>query len=342
MQLFSLGGVSRCPEVCEFGASSSLLRPCSLPVCTIEGVSSASRRSFLGATAAALSVNPLAAQTVPKAKSPHFAVSSYSYWHFHGERYPIERVIDQAATLGFDGVEILHRQMLDDSPETLTRLKRAALLHGVALVMFSIHQDFVSPWADERGQAIRHTQYGIELASKLGCPGVRINSGRWRTIRLFDDLMKVKGDEPPIPGYTEKDAVQWCISSIRACIPAAEKAGVMLMLENHWGVTMKADNLLRIVEGVNSPWLGVNLDIGNFPGDPYPEIEKLAPHAAYVHFKTYFGGGEYYTLNLDYKRIAGILRQAKFNGYVSLEMEGKEAPESAVAKSLDLMRNAFA
>jgi L-ribulose-5-phosphate 3-epimerase len=342
MQLFSLGGVSRCPEVCEFGASSSLLRPCSLPVCTIEGVSSASRRSFLGAATAAISVNPLAAQTVPKAKSPHFAVSSYSYWHFHGERYPIERVIDQAATLGFDGVEILHRQMLDESPETLTRLKRAALLHGVALVMFSIHQDFVSPWADERGQAIRHTQYGIELASKLGCPGVRINSGRWRTIRLFDDLMKVKGDEPPIPGYTEKDAVQWCISSIRACIPAAEKAGVMLMLENHWGVTMKADNLLRIVEGVNSPWLGVNLDIGNFPGDPYPEIEKLAPHAAYVHFKTYFGGGEYYTLNLDYKRIAGILRQAKFNGYVSLEMEGKEAPESAVAKSLDLMRNAFA
>ena len=101
-------------------------------------------------------------------------------------------------------------------------------------------------------------------------------------------------------------------------------------------------NLLRIIDGVNSPWLGINLDIGNFPGDPYPEIEKLAPRAAIVHFKTYFGGGEYYTLNLDYKRIAGILRQARFKGYVSLEMEGKEAPESAVAKSLDVMRNAFA
>lgn len=311
-------------------------------MCTIEGVSSfPSRRLFLG-TAAALGTNPLSAQPIPKSAAPRFAVSSYSYWHFHGDRYPIERVIDHAATLGFDGVEILHRQMSDESPETLARLKRAALLRGVALVMFSIHQDFVSPWADERGQAVRHTQYGIDLAAKLGCPGVRINSGRWRTIRLFDDLMKVKGDEPPIPGYTEKDAIQWCIESIRACIPAAEKAGVMLMLENHWGVTIKPDNLLRIVEGVNSRWLGVNLDIGNFPGDPYPEIEKLAPHAAYVHFKTYFGGGEYYTLNLDYKRIAGILRQAKFNGYVSLEMEGKEAPETAVAKSLDVMRNAFA
>ena len=254
----------------------------------------------------------------------------------------MEKVIENAASLGFDGVEVLHRGMSDESPETLNRIKRSALLHGVALVMFSIHQDFVSPWADERGQAIRHTQYGIDLALKLGCPGVRINSGRWRTIRLFDDLMKVKGDEPPIPGYSEGDAIQWCIDSIRACIPAAEKAGIMLMLENHWGMTMKTENILRIVEGVNSPWLGINLDIGNFPGDPYPEIEKLAPHAAYVHFKTYFGGGEYYTLKLDYKRVAKILRQAKYAGFISLEMEGKEAPDSAVAKSLQIMREAFA
>ncbi len=273
---------------------------------------------------------------------PRFSVSSYSYWHFRGERYPLDKVLGHAARLGFDGVEILHRQMTDESTDTLNRLKRAALLRGLALVMFSIHQDFVSPWADERGQAIRHTQYGIELAAKLGCPAVRINSGCWRTIRLFDDLIKVKGDEPPIPGYTEQDATPWCIDSIRACIPAAEKAGVMLMLENHWGMTMKADNLLRIVDGVNSQWLGINLDIGNFPGDPYPEIEKLAPRAAIVHFKTYFGGGEYYTLKLDYKKVARILRSAGFKGYVSLEMEGREAAESAVEKSLNAMRDAFA
>jgi len=299
------------------------------------------RRGFL-AGAAALTAESSVAQTAVAQTKPRFAVSSYSYWHFRGERYSIDKVLDHAARLGFDGVEILHRQMTDESPETLNRLKRAALLRGLSLVMFSIHQDFVSPWADERGQAIRHTQYGIELAGNLGCPAVRINSGRWRTIRLFDDLMKVKGDEPPIPGYTEQDAIQWCIDSIQACIPAAEKAGVMLMLENHWGMTMKAENLIRIVDGVNSPWLGINLDIGNFPGDPYPEIEKLAPRAAIVHFKTYFGGGEYYTLKLDYKKVAGILRAAGFKGYVSLEMEGREAAESAVEKSLNVMRDAFA
>ena len=116
--------------------------------------------------------------------------------------------------------------------------------------------------------------------------------------------MKVKGDEPPIKGYTDEDAFRWCIEGIQACLPAAEKRGVLLALENHWGLTTKTENLLRIYKGVSSPWLGINLDTGNFPVDPYPEIEKLAPHAAIVQAKTYYGGGEWYTLDLDYQRIA--------------------------------------
>ena len=204
-------------------------------------------------------------------------------------------MIDEAARLGFDGVELLHRQMTDESPEYLNKLKRAALLRGLALTMFSIHQDFVSPWADERGQAIRQTQYGIELAVKLGCPAVRINSGRWRTIRLFDDLMKVKGNEPPIPGLhgCRRDPVVHRLHE--GLHPRSrESRRDAHARESHWGMTMKAEYLMRIVDGVNSPWLGINLDIGNFPADPYPEIEKIAPRAAIVHFKTRtHGGGEY-------------------------------------------------
>src|SRR5271165_2466071 len=143
-----------------------------------------SRRSLITTAAVAAAPSAWAQRPHSSPPQPRFAVSSYSYWHFKPERYPIEKVIDEAARLGFDGVEILHRQMTDDSPEYLAKLKRAALLRGLALPMFSIHQDFVSPWADERGKDIRHTQYCIDLAVRLGCPGVRINSGRWRTIRL--------------------------------------------------------------------------------------------------------------------------------------------------------------
>jgi len=271
-----------------------------------------------------------------------FGVSTYSYWHFKGDKYPIEAVIEEAGRLGFDGVEVLHVQMTGESTAYLNQLKRLAFRNGLDLIQLSIHQDFVSPDAQERRKHIDHTLHCIELAAQLGVPSIRLNSGRWKTIPSFDDLMKVKGDEPPLAGYTNQDALKWCTDSILACIPAAEKAGVILDLENHWGLTTKTESLMQIYRAVNSPWLGINLDVGNFPGDPYPEIEKIAPYANIVHFKTYFGGGVWYTLDLDYRRIANILRSANFTGYVSLEMEGNEPASTAVPKSLDLMRQAFA
>jgi L-ribulose-5-phosphate 3-epimerase len=269
------------------------------------------------------------------------AVSTYSYWHFKEQKYPVERVIEDAARLGFDGVELLHRQMDGESPEYVNRLKQAAFRRGLAMPMLSIHQDFVSPDPKERQLAIDHTRRCIELAARLGIPAVRLNSGRWKTIKSFNDLMKVKGEEPPLPGYTLDNAFGWCIESIRACLPDAERHGVVLALENHWGLTTDVEHLLRIHGAVASPWLGINLDTGNFPGDPYAGIERLAPHATIVQAKTYYGGGEWYTLDLDYARIAGILQKAGFSGWVSLEMEGKETPETAVPKSLAVLRGAF-
>ncbi len=285
-----------------------------------------------------------AAQVPPQAPSTQrirLATSTYSYWHFQGPKYPIEKVIENAARLGFDGVEILHRQMAEESAAYMNKLKRLAFANGLDLVMLSIHQDFVSPDPAVRQKNIEHTTHCIDLAYHLGIPCIRLNSGRWKTVGSFDELMKLKGDEPPLPGYTNDDAFQWCIASIEKCIPAAEKAGVVMALENHWGLTTSVDGVLRIYQAIRSPWLGVNMDTGNLVGDPYPQLEKLAPHATIVQAKTYYGGGEWYTLDLDYPRIARILRRAGFTGYVSLEMEGKEDPETAVPRSLEVLRKAF-
>jgi L-ribulose-5-phosphate 3-epimerase len=306
-----------------------------------------SRRAFLGAGASlagsgvawkSLQAQPAAS---PNPAPIRIAVSTYSYWHFHGEPYPVERVIEDAARLGFDGVEILHRQMHDESPAYVARLKQTAFRHGMPLVMLSIHQDFVDPDPATRQKDVDHTIRCLELAARLGIPCIRLNSGRWNTIESFDDLMKVKGQEPPIAGYTDKDAFQWVVAAINACLPAAERLGVMMALENHWGLTTSVETLLAIHKAVGSPWLGINLDTGNYPGDPYAGIASLAPHASIVQAKTYYGGGEWYTLDLDYARIASILRKNGFGGWVSLEMEGKEPPDIAVPKSLELLRRAF-
>lgn len=299
------------------------------------------RRELAALAGAALMPRESRAQAAKNARLP-LAVSTYSYWHLRGEKFPIEKVIEEAAVIGFDGVEILHRQMTEESPAYLTKLKRMAFEHGLSLPMLSIHQDFVFPGQAEREKHIAHTVRCVEMAARMGIPAIRLNSGRWKTVPSFDDLMKVKGDEPPLQGYVEKDAIDWCVESINKCLPACEREGVTLCLENHWGLTTKVENVLAIHKAVNSPWLGVNVDTGNYPGDPYEGLTKLAPVATIVQAKTYYGGGVWYSLDLDYARIAKILRGAGFKGWVSLEMEGKEEASAAVRKSYDLLRKAFA
>lgn len=270
------------------------------------------------------------------------ALSTYSYWHFREPKVPVEAVITYASDLGVSGVDVLHRQMESESPGYLHHLKRHAFLNGISLISLSIHQSFVSPDADTRRKNVEHTRRCIELAARLGIPSIRLNSGRWGTVSSFDQLMALEGEEPPLPGYTEEDAFEWCIDCIERCLPVAESCGVVLALENHWGLTRKPEGVLRIVNVIDSPWLGVLMDTGNFLTDPYDDLRQLAPKAVLVHAKTYFGGGEWYTLDLDYDRIARILAEAGYRGYVSLEFEGKETPETGVPKSLALLRAAFA
>ena len=269
-------------------------------------------------------------------------VSSYSFWHFRGPKFPMETVIHRAGALGIQGVEVLHRQMESDERAYQHRLKRHAFLNGVDLICLSIHQNFVSPDPEVRRQNVAHTVHCIQSAHEMGIPCIRLNSGRWGTVESFDRLMELRGEEPPLPGHIEDEAFEWCIEAAGQCVEAAEKHGVLLALENHWGLTREPEGVLRIVDAIGSPWLGVLMDTGNFLEAPYGKLEQLAGRAAYVHAKTYFGGGEWYTLDLDYRKVAAILAKAGYGGYVSLEFEGKEDAETAVPKSLALLRDAFA
>ncbi|RDB03949.1 sugar phosphate isomerase/epimerase family protein [Runella aurantiaca] len=268
-------------------------------------------------------------------------LSTYSYWHFKTPKVAIETVIDEAARMEIEGVDILHRQMDNEDNAYLQKLKRHAFVNGVDLICLSIHQSFVSPDAAERQKNIDHTLHCIELAYKMGIPSIRLNSGRWNTIKSFDELMAKRGVEPILPGYAEDDGFKWCIDSIEKCLAKAAECGVMLALENHWGLTSTPEGLLRIRKAIDSPWLGVLLDTGNFLEDPYTKLEKVAPVANFVQAKTYYGGGEWYSLDLDYKRIINILRQANYKGYIALEFEGKEAPETGVRKSVAMLREAM-
>ena len=306
------------------------------------------RRDFLRSTAAGaaglamLPAMPARSQPAVRHSNP-IGVSTYSFWRFNGpkESYPIEDCIDQAAAMGFDGIELLHVQMTSEEPSYLQDLKRRAFVNGLDLMGFSTHQGFMSPDPERRKAEVEKTIHQIELCYTLGIPTMRLNTGRWGTSTSFSALMANRGIEPAIEGYTDEDAFGWVIASIEQFLPKAEECGVLLGLENHWGLGRTPEGVLRIVQALDSPWLQVTLDTGNFLEDPYDKLEMLAPYTVLVQAKTYYGGGTWYTLDLDYDRIAAIMRAVDYGGYVSLEFEGKEEAAVAIPQSLELLRSAF-
>ncbi|MEC8474182.1 MAG: sugar phosphate isomerase/epimerase family protein, partial [Planctomycetota bacterium] len=192
----------------------------------------------------------------PKARGNAIAVSTYSYWRYRPDtKLTIEECIELAGEAGFDAVEVLHVQMEDQSNKTLQRIKQKAFRLGLDLCGLSTHQTFVSPDPEVRKKNIQHTIECIELAYAMGIPTIRVNTGRWGTSKNFDELMANRGIEPRLEGYTDDEGFEWVIDSLEKCLPAAESCGVVLGLENHWGLGRTAAGVLRVINAIDSPWL---------------------------------------------------------------------------------------
>lgn len=277
----------------------------------------------------------------PKRTNP-IGVSTYSFWRFNDDsKVAIEECIRHAGAMGFDGVEVLQVQMAREDHGYCQMLKRTAHLEGLCLMGLSTHQSFIFTDAAKRRENIEKTRNSIELAYRMGIPTMRVNTGRWGTSKNFDELMANRGIEPALPGVSEDEAYGWVIDALGECCETAAECGVTLGLENHWGLGLTPQGVLRIVEAVNSPWLMCTSDTGCFLEDPYDRLEMMASRTCLVQAKTYYGGGKWYTLDLDYDRIARMYRKHGYKGWISLEYEGKEAWETAIPKSLGLLRGAF-
>ena len=237
------------------------------------------RRTIIKTLASASFGGPILAHTkfensqnrfLNKIKHNPIGVSTYSFWQFNGRETPIDYCIDKAAEFGFDGVELLLIQMESEENSYLQKIKKRAFDSGLDLMGLSTHQSFVSPNPQKRKENIDLTKHQIEIAHSLGIPTIRINTGRWGTTKPtdnkseFDVLMENKGVESVIDGYTEDEGFKWVIDSIAECVPTAEKNGVVLGLENQWGLVLTSKGVMKIVNAINSPWLSVTLDTGNF------------------------------------------------------------------------------
>jgi sugar phosphate isomerase/epimerase len=117
---------------------------------------------------------------------------------------------------------------------------------------------------------------------------------------------------------------------------------VYLALENHGGLSTHADDLLALVKDIRSPWFGINLDTGNFhSSDPYADVALLAPYAVNVQVKVSIHPDGGTKQPADFNRLATILKEADYRGYIVLEYEENEDARDACPRYVDALRNAF-
>ncbi len=143
-------------------------------------------------------------------------------------------------------------------------------------------------------------------------------------------------------GHTRQEVTQWVVEAIRRCADHGKKYGVMMAVQNHADFIQTSDQDLALLRMVDSEWLGANVDIGSFRvGDPYEEIARVAPYAVSWQIKQnlFFRDKETKT---DLARIAAILKDAKYRGYIQLETLGPGDPKVKMPRFLDEVRAVIA
>jgi len=231
--------------------------------------------------------------------------------------------VDRAADLGLDAVEpTAYYFPADVAPDDLHRLKQHAFLLGLDVSGTAIRNDFCLPPGPERDRELAQARTWIDRAAELDAPTLRLLSGEWRQ------------------GTPDEELEELVIQAIEALLPHAAERGVTLALENHGGgVTVTAEQLLRLTRAVKGPYFGVNLDTGNFHGaDPYAEVAAAAPYAVNVQVKTEIRRKGRSKEPADLAKVIGILREARYSGYVVLEYDAAEDPLTAVPRYVKELR----
>lgn len=251
--------------------------------------------------------------------------NSISFGHLDVETF-IERVYQW----GFDCIDFNLSHFTSRDHAYLRRVKLAALRRGLPVGYLGVSGGFVGDEKVQRAQVAR-AKDAVDVAAYIGAPLIRVFAGQ--PPAGVDDW------EPYFPPLVA------CLQEVSEY--AAEK-GVYVALQNHDNRNLAAipRDVKRILKEVNDPNFGFLLDTGQWKGsigahpvgvpdpsvDIYAYIEEMIPEAVYVRTKFYSndGGKEEW---LDYERIVGILKEAGYNGSLSIVYEGKSDPEPSIRKA---------
>jgi len=225
-------------------------------------------------------------------------------------------LVTWAVDTGVDGLDLTVYWFPSTGDDFLLPLRRLAYRNGVELYSISVRTNMCQPTPELRAKELADVKKWVDVAARLGAGHIRVFGG---TVPKTE---------------TEDRAAEWVVEVLSRGGEYAGKHGVILGLENHGGITARAERIVQIVKKVDSPWVAVNLDTGNFDSDAYQQIAQILPYAANVQFKTEIRVEQGKREESDWDRLTKMLADGGYRGYMALEYEAKEDPKKTMAALL--------
>ncbi|MBP1602281.1 MAG: Xylose isomerase protein barrel [Acidobacteria bacterium] len=261
-----------------------------------------------------------ASQDAPAAGRPRLlpGCCAYSYASYlKSGRMTMEQFILKGIELGVQGVDITTYWLKSTDAPYLASLRRFAYRNGMPLSGAAIGTNMCQADAAKRKEELEKIRKWVDATELLGASHLRVFGG-----------------ELPA-GSSDDQGIQWVVETMKPACEYAARKGVILGIESHGGITSKAANIVSILKQVDSPFAGCNLDIANFPENPYEQIEACLPYATHAHIRDFYGEAK---KPLDLGRIWQLFVKAGYRGYMSAEYEGAEDSMTGVPKLIDKIK----
>ena len=292
--------------------------------CTTAAVAASSIGSWANP---AVAIEPIVRNGLPKFK---FSLAAYSYRNLLTGNPPQQTLTDfinDCAKMNLEGTELTSYYF--PTPTTndyLHQLKFQCFRLGLDVSGTAVGNDFGFPRGDARNEQIASLKRWIDHAEVLGAPVIRIFAGKQKE------------------GITLERTHVLMVEGIEECCDYAGQHGIHLALENHGGLTATVEGMMSFIRDVDSPWFGVNFDSGNFYSeDPYRDLSQIAPYALNVQVKVVTSDEQRQNKKpTDFARLAQILRDVDYRGYIVLEYEEAGDSREECPKYLDILRKQFA
>ncbi len=253
------------------------------------------------------------------------------------KKVSLEDSLRQIAEAEYEGVEIMADVPHAYPPHMSRRRVRQinALLKELRLEVSNVnaftffamgdtyHPSWIDPSPKVRAQRVEHTENAIRLAHDLGARTVSTEPGG------------------PLPdGLDREQAMEWFRLGLQMVYPLARELGVTILIEPEPELMLETrDDFLEFVGTVPHGQVALNFDLGHFycvGDDPAEAARALAPWIRHVHLEDIAATREHRHLvpgrgAIDFQAVAAGLRDAGYDGWVTVELYPYESTARQVA-----------